>query len=47
MDENTQQLVALLIVALIVGLETLRRYRKQKAGKIGCESCKDTLSSKD
>ena len=47
MDESTQQLLALALVALAVGLELLRRYRKKKAGKIGCENCKDTLSGKE
>ena len=40
MDESTQQIIALAFVALAIGLELLRRYRKSKAGKIGCESCK-------
>lgn len=46
MDESTQQLIALLIVACAIGLELWRRQRKKKAGKIGCENCKDTLSKK-
>jgi hypothetical protein len=43
MDEGTQQLLALGIVVLAVGLELLRRYRKKRAGKVGCEGC-DTPS---
>lgn len=39
MDESTQQLIALGIVALAVGAELLRRYRKKRAGKVGCEGC--------
>jgi hypothetical protein len=39
MDELTQQIVALSIVAVVVGLELLRRYRKKKAGKAGCDDC--------
>jgi hypothetical protein len=42
MDESTQQIAALLLVALAVGIELLRRHRKKKAGLIGCENCKDT-----
>jgi hypothetical protein len=39
MDETTQQLIALTIVAVAVMLELLRRYRKKKAGKPGCDNC--------
>ena len=41
MDESTQQVIALLIVAVAVGAELYRRYRKKKAGQMGCENCKD------
>jgi hypothetical protein len=39
MEETTQQLIALLLVAIVVGLELLRRYRKKQNGKVGCEGC--------
>ena len=39
MDETTQQIIAIGIVAVAVGLELLRRYRKKKAGKAGCDDC--------
>jgi len=39
MDEATQQIFALTIVAVVVGLELLRRYRKKRAGKAGCDGC--------
>ena len=39
MDEATQQLIALFIVAIVVGLELFRRYRKKQRGKVGCEGC--------
>ena len=39
MDESTQQIIALGIVAAAVALELLRRYRKKKAGKVGCDGC--------
>jgi hypothetical protein len=39
MDEVTQQIVALTIVGVVVGLELLRRYRKKRAGKAGCDGC--------
>ena len=39
MDETTQQLIALTIVAGAVMLVLLRRYRKKKAGKPGCDNC--------
>jgi hypothetical protein len=46
MDESTQQLIALGLVAAVVALELLRRARKKKAGKAGCEGC-DTGGNKD
>ena len=39
MDESTQQIIALTVVAVAVVLELFRRYRKKKAGKPGCEDC--------
>jgi hypothetical protein len=39
MEETTQQYIALAIVAVAVALELIRRYRKKKAGKPGCEDC--------
>ena len=39
MDESTQQILALTIVAAAVAVELIRRYRKKKAGKPGCEDC--------
>ena len=39
MEETTQQLIALLLVAIVVGLELFRRYRKKQRGKVGCEGC--------
>jgi hypothetical protein len=39
MSESTQQLIALVIVAIAIGFELLRRYRKKKAGKQGCDGC--------
>jgi hypothetical protein len=46
MDESLQQIIALSLVALVVGLELLRRARKKKAGKAGCDGC-DTGSNGD
>jgi hypothetical protein len=39
MEETTQQFIALAIVAVVITLELIRRYRKKKAGKPGCEDC--------
>jgi hypothetical protein len=39
MDETTQQILALSIVAVVIGLELLRRYRKKRSGKAGCDGC--------
>ena len=39
MDETTQQIIALAIVALAVLIELLRRYRKKRSGKAGCDGC--------
>ena len=39
MEENTQQIAALVIVLIAVGIELLRRYRKKQAGKPGCDHC--------
>jgi hypothetical protein len=46
MNESTQQIVALSIVAVFVGLELLRRYRKKKAGKAGCDDCDSGTDTK-
>ena len=39
MDESLQQVLALLIVAIVVALEMLRRYRRKRAGKAACDGC--------
>jgi hypothetical protein len=39
MEESTQQIIALLLVAVIAGFELRRRYLKKKRGKIGCDGC--------
>ena len=39
MDESLQEIIALTLVALAVALELLRRYRKNKSGKVGCDGC--------
>jgi len=39
MDESLQQVLALLIVAIVVALELLRRYRRKRAGKAACDGC--------
>jgi hypothetical protein len=39
MDETTQQILALAIVAIVIGLELLRRYRKKRSGGAGCDGC--------
>jgi hypothetical protein len=39
MDETTQQLLALGLVALAVAAEWLRRKRKNKKGGAGCDGC--------
>jgi hypothetical protein len=39
MDESLQQIIALGIVAIVVGFELLRRYRKKRSGKAGCDGC--------
>ena len=46
MNESTQQIIALSIVAVVVGLELLRRYRKKKAGKVGCDDCDSSSGTK-
>jgi hypothetical protein len=50
-DESLQQIIALAIVAIVIGLELLRRYRKKRSGKAGCDSCdtgnKTTTNEKD
>lgn len=39
MDETTQQLIALGLVAAVVACELWRRWRKRRAGKAGCDGC--------
>ncbi|MDP7271096.1 MAG: FeoB-associated Cys-rich membrane protein [Gammaproteobacteria bacterium] len=39
MDDALQQVIALLLVAVIVAFEFVRRARKNKSGKVGCDSC--------
>ncbi len=39
MEESTQQIIALLLVAVVIGFELRRRYLKKKSGKIGCDEC--------
>lgn len=39
MDEHTQQIVALLLVAVAVAAELWRRRRKKQRGKAGCDGC--------
>ena len=45
MDESTQQIVALMIVAVAIVVELLRRHRRRNAGKPGCDGC-DSGASK-
>ena len=46
MDESTQQILALCIVAIVIGLELLRRYRKKRSGKAGCDGCETGNNTK-
>lgn len=39
MDDTLQQVIAVTIVVIAVALELLRRYRKKKAGRTGCDGC--------
>ncbi len=39
MDESTQQILALALVAGVVLLEWVRRCRKRRRGKTGCDGC--------
>lgn len=39
MDDTLQQVLALLLVALVVTAELVRRYRKKQSGKPGCDGC--------
>jgi hypothetical protein len=39
MDEALQQALAIGIVILAVSAELVRRYRKKKIGKPGCDGC--------
>jgi hypothetical protein len=39
MDDSLQQIIALLLVAIAVAFELIRRARKKKSGKIGCDDC--------
>ncbi|MCP3999559.1 MAG: hypothetical protein GY727_01440 [Gammaproteobacteria bacterium] len=46
MDETTQKILALCIVAIVIGLELLRRYKKKHTGKAGCDGCDTSNSAK-
>jgi hypothetical protein len=39
MDDSAQQIIALTLVAVAVAVELMRRYRRKKAGKPGCDGC--------
>ncbi len=39
MDESTQQLLALGLVALVIIAELLRRQRKRRKSNSGCDGC--------
>ncbi len=39
MDDSAQQIIALTLVAIAVGVELMRRYRRKKSGKPGCDGC--------
>jgi hypothetical protein len=39
MDESLQQIIVLGLIAIIVGLELRRRWRKKQKGKVGCDDC--------
>ena len=39
MDDSLQQALALAVVALAVIAELVRRYRKKKNAKPGCDGC--------
>jgi len=45
MDDSLQQFIALTLVAVAVAIELVRRYRRKKAGKPGCDGC-ETGSTK-
>jgi hypothetical protein len=39
MDDSAQQIIALTLVAIAVAVELVRRYRRKKVGKPGCDGC--------
>jgi hypothetical protein len=39
MDDSAQQIIALTLVAIAVGVELVRRYRRRKTGKPSCDGC--------
>jgi hypothetical protein len=39
MDDTSQQVIALALVAIAVAVELVRQHRRKKAGKPGCDGC--------
>lgn len=39
MDDSSQQIIALALVAIAVAVELVRRYRRKKINKPGCDGC--------
>jgi len=45
-DESTQQLIALGLVAAVVGFELWRRWKKRQRGAVGCDGCDTSGNTK-
>ncbi|NND55509.1 MAG: hypothetical protein HKN56_11140 [Gammaproteobacteria bacterium] len=46
MDETTQQLIALSLVAVVIGAELWRRWKKRQSKSDGCDGCDSPGSTK-